>query len=86
MAPERRTAVKRCVNRWASEIVSGINSGVSSHAKPTMVPWSPAPWRSCGSPVLSSSRTSQEVATPSAMSPDCRLRETITPQVSASKP
>ena len=64
----------------------GISSGVSSQAKPTIMPWSPAPmasiWSSVIWPVLCSSASS----TPRAMSADCSLSETITPQVSASKP
>ena len=44
--PSLRTWV-RCFTRWcASEIGSGISSGVSSQAKPNMSPWSPAPWSS----------------------------------------
>ena len=42
---------------WASEMGVGISSGVSSVAKPNIMPWSPAP----------------PVSTPCAMSGDCEL-------------
>jgi hypothetical protein len=48
----------------------GINSPVSSHAKPNISPWSPAP----------------PVSTPMAMSGDCRFTVHMTAQVSESYP
>jgi hypothetical protein len=51
-------------------IGSGISSGVSSHAKPNIIPESPAP----------------PTSTPCAMSGDCSSMLLMIPQVSASKP
>ena len=44
--PSRRTRDSRCASWCASAIGSGISSSVSPHAKPIIIPWSPAPWRS----------------------------------------
>ena len=68
-------------------IVSGISSGVSLQAKPIIMPWSPAPIAfdlvvgHLAFALLPAPRS-----TPCAMSRDCSLIDTITPQVSASKP
>ena len=58
----------RSISRWARRIGAGISSGVSSHAKPNIMPWSPAPCSLC--------RPSPSV-TPWAMSGDCRPRATM---------
>ena len=63
--------------RCARAIGSGISSGVSSQAKPNIIPWSPAPM---SLPLALSS------STPMAMSGDCLPRATMTAQVVASKP
>ncbi len=68
--PSRRAVDRRRTSWWASWIGAGISSGVSSQAKPTIIPWSPAP----------------PVSTPWAMSGDCSAMETRTPQVSKSNP
>ena len=68
--PSRLAVESWRASRWASWMGAGISSGVSSQAKPTIIPWSPAP------PVL----------TPWAMSGDCSSMDTRTPQVSKSKP
>src|SRR5258708_7403022 len=51
----RRTSASRRASRCASVIGKGISSGVSSHAKPNIIPESPAP----------------PTSTPCAMSGDC---------------
>jgi len=56
------------VSWWASWMGIGINSGVSSQAKPNIRPWSPAP----------------PVSTPMAISGDWRLMVHMTAQVSES--
>jgi hypothetical protein len=56
------------------------------HAKPIIMPWSPAPIASICASVISPFLASSALSTPSAMSGLCSLMETITPQVSASKP
>ena len=66
-------------------MVRGMSSGVSSQAKPIIMPWSPAPVSSSGLPA-SPWRASQERFTPAAMSRDCSLMAVTTPQVSQSKP
>jgi len=58
--------------RCASEIVSGISSGVSRQAKPIIMPWSPAPCSSRGS-LSSPLRVSREWSTPAAISADVRI-------------
>ena len=63
---------------------SGISCGVSSQAKPNIIPWSPAPMRSSASPP--EARVSSAASTPCAMSGDCLSSATLTAQVSASKP
>jgi hypothetical protein len=63
------------VSLWASEMGSGMSSGVSLQAKPNIRPWSPAPC-SLASPS----------STPIAMSGDWRSMELSTAQVFASKP
>ena len=84
-APLFRTAASCRHNRCASAIVSGMYSGVSLHANPTIIPWSPAPVsRSSFSPAPSFA--SSDLFTPIAMSLDCSLIETMTPHVSQSKP
>ena len=72
--PSRRTWDRRRTKPWASEIGAGMSSGVSLHAYPNMRPWSPAP------------SLSVPWSTPWAMFGDCLWTETITPQVSQSKP
>ena len=72
--------------RWASQIGSGIRSGVSSQAKPNIMPWSPAPWALSWSSPLLPVRTSSDLVTPTLMSGDCSSIETMTPQVLPSKP
>ena len=62
-----------------------MNSGVSLQAKPTIMPWSPAPV-SRSSFIAAPSLASSALFTPIAMSADCSLIETMTPQVSQSKP
>jgi hypothetical protein len=84
-SPDFRTAASRRVSRCASEMVSGISSGVSVQAKPIIMPWSPAPWCSNGSP-SSLARTSSDRSTPAAMSGDCSLRYTLISAWSGSKP
>jgi len=37
---------------WANEMGIGISSGVSSHAKPNIIPWSPAPMASISSSLI----------------------------------
>ncbi len=85
IAPLLRLAASRRVRSWASVIGSGISCCVSLQAKPNIMPWSPAPVSSNGSrsPVC---LTSSDWSTPIAMSGDCSSTETLTPQVSASKP
>ena len=61
-----RTSESLRVSLWASMMVMGMSSGVSSQAYPNIRPWSPAP----------------PVSTPMAMSGDCEWTEVITPQVS----
>jgi hypothetical protein len=63
--------------RCASAIGRGISSGVSRHAKPNIIPWSPAPW-SCTSPLP---RVSMASSTPRLMSGDCSWTETSVPHV-----
>ena len=69
MSPLVRASVRRLVIRCASMIGSGMSSGVSSHANPNIIPWSPAPPES----------------TPIAMSPVCRPMWIWTSTESASK-
>jgi hypothetical protein len=52
------------------------SSGVSEHAKPNIMPWSPAPWLSSGS-AAPSLRFSIAASTPCAMSGDCEPIETL---------
>ncbi len=64
---------------------SGISSSVSRHAKPNIMPWSPAPSvssSSCECP----SRSSKACSTPMAMSADCSWIAVMTPHVSPSSP
>ncbi len=73
------------VSLCAREIGIGISSGVSLHAKPNIIPWSPAPVASISSsisPFLCSSASS----TPIAISGDCSSIAVSTAQVSLSKP
>ena len=72
IVPFFRKSVIRLMIRWASAIGKGISSGVSLHAKPNIIPWSPAPMSFPR--VLSSS-------TPWAMSGDCLPSATITAHV-----
>ncbi len=84
--PSLRTAASRLVRRWASQIVSGISTSVSSQAKPIIMPWSPAPCSSKGSSSSSPLRSSREWFTPAAMSGDCSFRNTLIWAWSVSKP
>ena len=68
---------------WASEMGSGMSSGVSSQAKPNIMPWSPAPLSSALSPA---SLLSSDWSTPRAMSALCSSMFVMTAQVSQSKP
>ena len=43
MMPFRRTSARRKQSLWAIIMGRGINSSVSSQAKPNINPWSPAP-------------------------------------------
>jgi hypothetical protein len=61
---------------------SGINSLVSSVAKPNIKPWSPAPIFSKSSLTISPFLLVSKLSTPMAMSLDCSLIATITPEVS----
>ncbi len=72
--PSLRASASRRVSLCASEMVSGISSGVSLQAKPIIIPWSPAPWSSKGSSSKSPERSSSEWSTPAAMSGDCSFR------------
>ena len=80
-----RRRARRRVSWCESAIVSGMYSSVSLQAKPIIMPWSPAPWRSYRSSE-DDSRRSNAASTPCAMSGDCPLIEEMTPQVSASNP
>ena len=84
--PSLRTSVSRWESRCANAIGSGISSGVSRHAKPNMRPWSPAPWRSISSSSPESTRDSQALSTPWAMSGLWPPIETFTPHDAPSKP
>ena len=75
MTPLRRTSACRSTRRCERLIGSGMSRSVSPHAKPNIMPWSPAP---CAFFDL---RT-----TPRAMSADCSCRRLITPQPLPSKP
>ncbi len=55
-----------------------MSSGVSRHAYPNIIPWSPAPSSCAGA---ASDRTSSAASTPIAMSEDCSLTDTSVPQV-----
>ena len=68
--PSRRAVERRCTSLCAIMIGSGMSSGVSSHAKPNISPWSPAP----------------PVSTPMAMSGDWDWIRLCTPQVWQSNP
>ena len=83
--PSLRTSVNCSARRCANEIGSGMSSRVSVQAYPNINPWSPAPWRSRGSP-LPPSRSSIASSTPWAMSGDCLPIDTEMPQDSPSKP
>ncbi len=72
--PFLRTSASFFASRFASEIVSGMSSGVSRQAKPIIMPWSPAPCTSNGSVSAAPSRCSSEWLTPAAMSGDCSFR------------
>ena len=66
---------------------SGIRSGVSVQANPTIMPWSPAPSASRFSPLLSTSPlTSSATSTPLAISLDCSWTDTAIPQDWESNP
>ena len=65
-----RTIAWRFTSSCEIAIGSGMSSGVSLHAKPNIMPWSPAPSRS----------------TPMAMSWLCLPSTTLTPQLFQSKP
>ncbi len=84
--PSLRTSVRRWESRCAKAIGSGISSGVSRQAKPNIRPWSPAPWRSSWSRSVASTRDSQALSTPWAMSGLCPPIETLTPHEAPSKP
>ena len=76
-----RTSAIRRVSLCARAMGRGMSSGVSLQAKPTIIPWSPAPTDSRSSPAGSvSSRTSSDTSTPWAMSWDCSSMDTLTPQ------
>ena len=64
---------KRETKPWERLIGRGISSGVSSQAKPIIIPWSPAPSLSKASSSLSNplSRTSLERETAASISLDC---------------
>jgi hypothetical protein len=83
--PSLRTADNRRASRCASAIGNGISSGVSRHANPNIIPWSPAPWASKAS-APDPWRSSSACSTPCAMSGDCVPIETETPHEAASKP
>ena len=81
--PFLRTSARRRVRRWAKAMGAGIYSGVSSQAKPNIMPWSPAPVSlSSALPSFASS----EWSTPRAMSPLCSSMLVSTAQVLPSKP
>ena len=69
-SPARRAFASWRVTAWAYWMGAGISVGVSSHAYPNIIPWSPAP----------------PVSTPCAMSGDCWSTATSTPHVFPSKP
>ena len=71
---------------WASEMGSGMSSGVSSQAKPNIMPWSPAPMASTSASLISPCLASSARSTPSAMSADCLSIDVITAQASQSNP
>ncbi len=85
MVPSLRTAERRRASRCANAIGNGMSSGVSEHAKPNIMPWSPAP---CESSALSDDpeRNSMALSTPCAMSGDCAPIAMLTPQEAPSKP
>jgi len=73
-----RTSACRLTSWWARSIGSGMSEGVSRHAKPNIMPWSPAP--------CSFALPSCFSFTPRAMSGDCLPMATETPQLLPSKP
>ena len=75
--PDFRTSDSRRAMRCARAMGRGMSSGVSRHAKPNIIPWSPAP----SSWAAASSRTSSAALTPIAMSGDWPLTETSVPHV-----
>ena len=85
ISPDLRKSANFFTNLWESEIGNGINSGVSSIAKPNINPWSPAPIKSSGS-WSTFPRTSSASLTPCAISGDCSTNDGWTPTDSAAKP
>ena len=83
--PALRTSARRLASRCAIAIGSGISSSVSRHAKPNIMPWSPAPSVSRSSAEWPS-RCSSASSTPRAMSGDCSWIAVMTPHVSPSRP
>ncbi len=81
-----RTRLNWRTNRWDKLTVKGISSGVSLHANPTIMPWSPAPMVSRSSSLVPSPRLYRAVLTPWLMSCDCSCIETLIPQLFASIP
>ena len=76
-----RTSASLAVSWWDSEIGSGMSSSVSVQAKPTIIPWSPAPSAWTSSPLpCTSPLSSLATSTPWAISGDCSSTDTDTPQ------
>ena len=73
--------LNRLHRAWDREIGNGINSGVSVQAKPTIIPWSPAPSSSKSFLDEEPPRVSRERVTAWEMSDDCSFTDTVTPQV-----
>ena len=86
ISPLLRASASRRATLCASEIGSGISSGVSLLAKPIIMPWAPAPVRSYLSLPAAPERASRAVVTPAEISALCSLIATITPLVVASNP
>ena len=79
------------IGSQSPDIAQGVDSAVelregsSEHAKPNIMPWSPAPWASSWSSA-SPERASIAWSTPCAMSGDCEPIDTLTPHDAPSKP
>ena len=84
--PSLRTAAKRSTRRWERSTVKGIRPSVSLQAKPTIIPWSPAPVDRRASAASPLARCSRAVVTPWLMSADCWLTWAMTPQEPPSSP